>query len=132
MAGEGVDVVIMVHGGVGPRHEAGVMSTCNRVEELGWIPSRVGAGGNIIEEGNVLLELLLVVSEDRVGAGGGGGGDTDVGGSGTGTGGGGGCKWVGDSTPSKKGEREIRLLEVASSSSSLSSSDVCCCTKVDR
>lgn len=127
MAGEGVDVVIMVHGGVGPRHEAGVMSTCNRVEELGWMPSRVGAGGNIMEEGNVLLELLLVVvvSEDRVGAG---GGDTDVGGGGGGTGGG--CKWVGDSTPSKNGEREIRLLEVASSSS-LSSSDMCC-TKVDR
>ena len=63
----------------------------------------------------MLLELLPpVVSEDRVGAG---GGDTGGGG----TGGGGGCKCVGDSTPSKKGEREIRLLEVASS---LSSSDV--------
>lgn len=62
-----------------------------------------------------------MVSKDRVGAG---GGDTD---GGTGTGGGG-CKCVGDSTPSKNGEREIRLLEVASS---LSSSDVCC-TKTDR
>lgn len=62
-----------------------------------------------------------MVSKDRVGAG-----DGDTGG---GTGGtGGGCKCVGDSTPSKNGEREIRLLEVASS---LSSSGVCC-TKTDR